>query len=142
MTACFKESIYLEITRCKYKMSTFKSNITLILLLISLLGSSHASAENAKVKIGKFSEGKELIIFDDFENTVKANHSDICNFDTASYVPAYIRINSNKIQPVCWQPARGDGMGFVVPLGEQIDFYEKNIKFKNATLDLDRKKIR
>ena len=73
MTACFKESIYLEITRCKYKMSTFKSNITLILLLISLLGSSHASAENAKVNIGKFSEGKELIIFDDFENTVKQN---------------------------------------------------------------------
>ena len=69
-------------------MSTFKLSITVSLLLISLLGSSHASAENAKVKIGKFSEGKELIIFDDFENTVKAKHSDICNFNTASYVPA------------------------------------------------------
>lgn len=123
-------------------MSTYKFSITLSLLLISLLGSSHASAANAKVKIGKFSEGKELIIFDNFENAVKAEHSDICNFDTASYVPAYIRINGNKIQPVCWQPARGDGIGFVVPLGEEIDFNERDIKFKNATLDLDRKKIR
>ena len=65
-------------------MSTYKFSTTLSLLLISLLGSSHASAANAKVKIGKFSEGKELIIFDDFENTVEAKHSNICNFDTAS----------------------------------------------------------
>lgn len=122
-------------------MDKLKLGITLSLLLVSTLGSTQAFAESVKVKIGKFAEGKELIIFDDFANTYKANHSNSCDEPGVS-VPAYIKINNSKIQPVCWHPARTDGVGFVVPIGEEIDFNEKNIKFRNAILDLDKNKIR
>ena len=107
-----------------------------------MLGGSQTFAESVKVKIGKFAQGKELIIIDDYDAPPEASeHSSICS-EYYSFVPAYIRLDNSKIQPVCWQPSRGDGMGFVVPLGEEIDFYEDGIKFRSAILDLDKKKIR
>ena len=123
-------------------MNKFKLSITLGLLLTTMLGSNQAFAENVKVKIGKFDEGKELIINNDDNTPIGAfDHGSVCS-EYYSFTPAYIRINYSKVQPVCWQPARGDGLGFVIPLGEEIDFYEDGIKFRNATLDLDKKKIR
>lgn len=122
-------------------MNNLKISLTISLLLVSMLGGSQAFAESVNVKIGKFAEDKELIIFDDFDSTYKADHRKSCN-ELGVSVPAYIRIKGVKIQPVCWYPARGDGMGFLVPLGEDIDFYEDGIKFSDAVLDLDEKKIR
>lgn len=127
-------------------MKNLKFSITLSLLFVSMLGSSQALAKSVKVKIGKISEGKELIIFDysgrgiDEEyDELYLEHTHNCGDD---FVPVYMRINGNKIQPVCWIPARLDGIGYVLPLGEGIDFNERGIKFRNATLDLDKKKIR
>ncbi|MDE4455273.1 hypothetical protein [Psychrobacter sp. DAB_AL62B] len=129
-------------------MNNLKLSLIVSVLLVSILGSSQAFAENVKVQIGTISKGKELIFFDHSAVTVedatyltnKTEHSIVCSDDF--YVPAYIRVNGNKIQPVCWIPARGDGMGHIVPLGEGLDFYEEGIKFRSATLDLDKKKIR
>lgn len=53
-------------------MNNLKTSITLSLVLLSILRSSQAFAENIKVNIGKIADDKELIIFDDFEDISKA----------------------------------------------------------------------
>lgn len=127
-------------------MNNLKLSITLSLVFLSMLGSSQAFAKIVKIKIGKISEGKELIIFGYSDTAVGEEyeepyleHRHVCG---DNFSPVYMRINGNKIQPACWIPARLDGIGYVLPLGEGIDFNERGIKFRNATLDLDKKKIR
>lgn len=122
-------------------MNNLKLSLTISLLLVSILGGSQAFAESVKVQIGKFSKDKELIILSE-DDINKTSHSGYCSNTSDYSIPAYIRINNIKIQPVCWYPARMDGVGVVVPIGEDIDFNERNIKFRDATLDLDKKKIR
>lgn len=124
----------------KYIMNNLKSSIKFGLFFLCILGSTQAFAENVKVKIGKIDKNTELIIFSDFDNTEKAEHSPYCNFDDTREVPAYIRLNGSKIQPVCWAP--GKSTSVLTPIGESIHFLSEAVEFKEVVFDIDKKKIR
>lgn len=121
-------------------MNNLKSSITFTLFFLCTLGGTQAFADNVNVHIGKINKSTELIIFSDFEDTKTTEHSPYCNFDDTNEVPAYIRLNGSKIQPVCWAP--GKSTSVVTPIGESIHFSEINMKFKDAVFDTEKKKIR
>jgi len=115
-------------------MNNLKISITLSLLLLSMLGSSQAFAKNIKVNIGKIADGREIII-PDYEESLE--HEYDCN-ESAQAV--FIRSNGGKIQPACVNYGSLDST--VIPLGKGITFITNEIKYKDAILDVDRKKIR
>ena len=141
-------------------MNKLKLSINLSLVCLSMLGSSLAFAKNIKVSIGKLDEGKELIVP---HETVE--HEVYCN-GYSQAVPVYIRTNTHKIQLACAKYGTLDS--YVVPIGideeliesyldgdvivvksyaipieqEGITFITKHIKYREAILDVDKKKIR
>lgn len=115
-------------------MNNLKLTLTISLLFVSILGGSQAFAKNIKVQIGKIAEGKEIIIPIDRETVEHAYECD-------EYQQAvYIRTNGSKIQPACANYGSLDST--VTPIDEGITFITNHIKYKDAILDVDKKKIR
>lgn len=116
-------------------MNRLKFCITLSVLIVSILGSNQAFSKNMKVRIGKISDSKEIIIPDSYEEEVE-HKSDCGDYHAA----VFIRTNSSKIQPACVNYGSLDS--YVVPIEEGITFISGYVKYKDAVLDTDKKKIR
>lgn len=115
-------------------MNKIKLSITCSLLLVSVLGSSQTFAKDIKVQIGKIDEGIE-IIKPNWEETF--DHDYECKqYDQA----VFIRVKGSKIQPACVNYGSLDST--IMPLGEEITFITLKVDYKDAILDLDKKKIR
>ena len=115
-------------------MNNLKLSLTISALLVSMLGGSQAFAKNIEVRIGKIDEGKEIII-PSYGETVE--HEYECD---QTQQAVYIRTGSNKIQPACVNYGSLDST--VTPLSEGITFITQEVKYKDAVLDVDKKKIR
>lgn len=115
-------------------MNNIKLSITLSLLLVSMLGSSQAFAKNIKVSIGKIDKNTEIIIPFDPEDI---EHKYEC---TDFHEAVFIRTNGTKIQPAC--ASYGSLDSYVEPIIEGITFFSKGVKYKDAVLDVSKKKIR
>lgn len=115
-------------------MNNLKLSLTISLLLVSMLGGSQAFSKNIEVQIGKIAEGKEIII-PNYGETL--DHEYECR---DSHQAVYIRTNGNKIQPACANYGNLDSG--VTPIEEPITFFNGSIKYKDAILDVDKKKIR
>lgn len=115
-------------------MNKLTFSLTLSLLIVSILGSSQASAKNIKVEIGRIDNSVEIIIP---SSDATLDHEYQCR-DSDQAV--YIRTKSSKIQPACVNYGSLDST--VTPLAEGITFITLEVKYKDAVLDVDNKKIR
>lgn len=115
-------------------MNNLKLSLTISLLLLSILGGSQAFSKNIEVQIGKIDKNKEIIV-PNFGETV--DHEYKCD-NTQQAV--YIRTNATKIQPACINYGSLDST--VTPIDEGITFITNDIKYKDAILEVDKKKIR
>lgn len=115
-----------------------KSKLILLLSLLSVstLGSTQAFAKNIEVRIGKIAEGKEIIIPNNFDDEENLDHKYFCS-DTH---PVFIRTKGSKIQPACLGYGSLDSQ--VTPIGEAITFITPFVEYKDAVLDVEKKKIR
>jgi len=112
----------------------FKFKPSIIFSLLLALCSTQSFAKNIEVRIGKIDKDIE-IIRPNYEE--KLDHEYECaNYDQA----IFIRTKGSKIQPACVNYGSLDST--VTPLVEEITFITLDVDYKDAVLDLDKKKIR
>lgn len=111
-----------------------------ILVSLVALSSSCALADIFNVRVGSVLDDEKIkrniILFNDYNDAIRLENE--CDTDTTE-VPAALLEGNNVIIPTCWEPARGDGVGYFRYTHQfslkEFTFDESKIKFRSAKYD-------
>ena len=109
------------------------------LFTISFFASFTIYANTVPAKIGTVLDDviikRTFIIFNNAADALKQKNE--CDVQ-ATEIPTFV-INDNKLIPSCWEPARGDGIGFLRYKNDfndkEFSFNESKVKYKSIKLN-------